>query len=342
MPESGTNGSLREVRRRSPFKLLVVGGILLLIAALAAQAYYVFLAGNIHTVIPGQIYRCGQLSGEVLEKVIAENHIRTVVNLRGCAVPSPWYLEECRATNHLNVGQEDICFSANRLPSTHELRRLVDVLDRAEYPLLFHCRHGADRTGLASAVALLLQKEISLDEARGQLAVRFGHVSLGRLRYLDRFFQLYSLWLQTHEFEHTPAHFCEWIAADNFPGEGRCTIEALQAPEEMVCGYPGSVRVRIHNTGITPWQLRSGTNAGYHAGFLLFDEQDQSIGSGRAGLLDALVAPGQSIDLTVVIPAIRIPGRYRVWIDMVDEQQGWFYQMGSEPLEIELTVLTGT
>jgi len=57
-------------------------------------------------------------------------------------------------------------------------------------------------------------------------------------------------------------------------------------------------------------------------------------------LLDALVAPGQSIDLTVAIPAVHVPGRYRLWVDMVDEQQGWFYQMGSEPLEIELTALS--
>jgi hypothetical protein len=58
-------------------------------------------------------------------------------------------------------------------------------------------------------------------------------------------------------------------------------------------------------------------------------------------LLDAVVAPGQGIDLTVVIPAVRIPGSYRLWVDMVDEQQGWFYQIGSEPLEIELTALSG-
>ena len=47
---------------------------------------------------------------------------------------------------------------------------------------------------------------------------------------------------------------------------------------------------------------------------------------------------GQSIELTVVIPAVHVPGRYRLWVDMVDEQQCWFYQMGSEPLEQELEI----
>jgi hypothetical protein len=341
MPESPISVPPREESKRSLFKIVGGGCLLLLIAAVVAQAYYIFLAGNFHAVIPGQVYRCGQLSGEALEKVIAEHHIRTVVNLRGSSPPLPWYLEECRATNHLNVGQEDICFSANRLPSIHELRRLVEVLDRAEYPLLFHCRHGADRTGLASAVALLLQSDMSLTEARGQLAARYGHVSVGRLRYLDRFFDLYALWLQSHSMEHSRTHFREWIAWENFPGESRCVVEALQVPEHLICGGPGSVRVRIYNTGITPWQFRSGGNAGFHAGFILSDEQDQPIAHGRAGLLDVLVDPGHSIELTVAIPAVHAPGRYRLWVDMVDEQQGWFYQMGSEPLEIELTALSG-
>ena len=117
MPENRINKSPSEGSKRSLFKILATGCILLVIAAVAAQAYYVFLAGNFHAVIPGQVYRCGQLSGDTLEKVIVEHKIRTVVNLRGSSPPSPWYLDECRATNHLNVGQEDICFSANRLPS---------------------------------------------------------------------------------------------------------------------------------------------------------------------------------------------------------------------------------
>jgi protein tyrosine phosphatase (PTP) superfamily phosphohydrolase (DUF442 family) len=338
MPESPRTN---HASKPSLWKAIGWGCVLTLLVAVAAQAYYVFLAGNIHTVLSGRVYRCGQLSAETLEKVIAEQHIRTVVNLRGSSALSPWYLDECRATNHLNVAQEDICFSANRLPSIHELRRLVEVLDRAEYPILLHCRHGADRTGLASAIVLLLESDIDLPQARGQLAARFGHFSVGRLRFLDQFFDLYSLWLESQGFEHCPPHFRQWIATEDFPGACRCTVQLLQKPEHLICGEPGSLRVRIHNIGSTAWQFRSGTNAGCHAGFIIFDEQDQPIAYGRAGLLNALVAPGRSIDLTVVMPALHVPGKYRVLVDMVDEQQGWFYQVGSEPLETEIAALSG-
>jgi hypothetical protein len=339
MPESLSDHA--KIGKLPPWKAVGWGCVVVIVAAVAAQAYYVFLAGNIHTVISGRVYRCGQLSAEALEKIIAEHHIRTVVNLRGSSAPSPWYLDECRATNGLNVAQEDICFSANRLPSIHELRRLVEVLDRAEYPIILHCRHGADRTGLASAVVLLLESDIGLTEARGQLAARFGHFSIGRLRFLDQFFELYSLWLESQDFGHSPAHFRQWIATENFPGACRCAVDLLQKPEHLICGEPGSFRVRIHNTGLTPWHFRAGTNAGVHAGFIIFDEQDQPITYGRAGLLNALVSSRESIDLTVALPAIHVPGKYRVLVDMVDEQQGWFYQVGSEPLEIETAALSG-
>ena len=331
---------LHQIGDRKVIALKILGVSSLVAAALAVawQAYYIFAAGNFHVVLPERVFRCGQLSGEALERIVSERRIRTVVNLRGCCPAVPWYLEECRASHHLNVAQEDICFSANRLPAAQELRRLIEVLDRSEYPILLHCRHGADRTGLASAVVLLLQTQCSLREARGQLAVSFGHFSVGRLQYLDRFFDLYADWLRRNELEHSSDHFREWVSQADFPGEGRCRIDVLEIPDHVACGDPGWLRVLIHNTGMNAWQFRSGTNAGYHAGFIVFDNQDRPMAYGRAGLLDTQVLPGQSIDLTVVLPAIKIPGKYRVWVDMVDEPQGWFYQLGSEPLEAVITV----
>lgn len=326
--------------KRSFLAIIGYGCLTVLVLAIAGQAYYIFFTGNFYPVIPGKVYRCGQLSGESLEAVIRKHDIQTVVNLRGCSPSLPWYEEECRATHFLNVAQEDICFSANRLPATHELRRLVEVLDRTQYPILLHCRHGADRTGLASAVVLLLQSDVTFREARQQLSARFGHFNWGRLRYLDRFFDLYLDWLTVRGLAHSPVHFREWIASPEFPGEGRCRLDALQVPDTIACGEPASLRVRVHNTGVTPLQFRSGTNAGYHAGYIVFDEQDHGMAYGRAGLLDAQVLPGQSVDLTVVLPAINNPGRYRILVDMVDEQQGWFYQLGGEPWEGEINVVS--
>jgi len=151
--------------------------LLLALAALPAiwlgrEVWNVLGGQNLHAVIPGKIYRGRQPSPREFERLIERQGIRTVVNLRGCCNPYPWYLDEARTLQKHGVCQEDVCFSAVHLPSAHELRLLVEVLDRAEYPIFFHCRHGADRTGLASAVTLLLQDGVPYAEARRQLSPR--------------------------------------------------------------------------------------------------------------------------------------------------------------------------
>src|SRR5262249_9730162 len=131
---------------------------ILLLLATGGEAYRVFVGSNFHPVIPGRVYRSAQLSPEELQQRLQAKGIRTVVNLRGCSDPLPWFLEEARVTHRLNVCQEDICFSAGHLPAVGEMRRLVEVLDRTEYPILLHCRRGADRTGMSAAVVLLLRE----------------------------------------------------------------------------------------------------------------------------------------------------------------------------------------
>src|SRR5262245_52635574 len=85
--------------------------------ALALEAGRVLFGSNLHAVVPGAFYRCAQPSRALLESVIEAYGVRTVVNLRGCCDPTPWYLEECRAGAWHDLSQEDLGFSSGRLPS---------------------------------------------------------------------------------------------------------------------------------------------------------------------------------------------------------------------------------
>jgi hypothetical protein len=317
--------------------MVIAGGLCGLFLAAAAEACRVMLGNNFHTVVPGRVYRCAQPSGAALEQMLKAHHIRTVVNLRGCGAPFPWYLDECRATHGLNVAQEDICFSAGRLPSAPELRRLIEVLDRCEYPILLHCRRGADRTGVAAAIVLLLETGFDLDRARRQLGLRYGHVALGRPAYLDQFFDLYQEWLEAHHWGHSPDRFRRWAQEEYCPAECRCRIDALELPAAVRPGKPFTVLVRFHNTSVKTWRFQAETNAGIHARYDLWDDCDQQVASARAGLFPAEVRPGQAIDLKLALPALKA-GSYRLLVDLVDEQHCWFFQTGSEPLETEFEV----
>ncbi|HEY1860639.1 MAG TPA: tyrosine-protein phosphatase, partial [Gemmataceae bacterium] len=210
--------------------------------------------GNVHVVIPGEVYRSAQLSDKELDGLCAQYGIRTVINLRGCCNPAPWYLDECRATHRHGVNQEDIGFSAGRLPPVQEIRRLVEVLDRTDFPVLFHCNRGADRTGLASAVVTLLLTDASLAEGRRQLSPRFSHLALGRPANLDRFFDLYSEWLDAQGLTHSREYFRHWLLKGYCPGECRCELEILSFPEQVVCSEAFVLKVRCRNTSIKPWR----------------------------------------------------------------------------------------
>ncbi|HEV8060859.1 MAG TPA: tyrosine-protein phosphatase [Gemmataceae bacterium] len=309
-----------------------------LLFGLGYEPYYLLLGPNLHTVQPGRVYRCAQLDGATLAKVIHEYGVRTVVNLRGTCDPWPWYWEESRTTHALGINQEDVGMSAGRMPSVNEMHRLVEIIDRAEPPLLLHCRRGADRTGLASAIVRLLLSDDSLATARKQLSPRYAHIPLGRPAYLDRFFDSYAEWLNSHGEQHSPALFRHWLERDYRPDECWAHLELLQAPNKVHAGATATLSIRCTNVSMKPWRLRAGTTAGVHARFVVRDPDQVFLTSARAGLFNATVPSGEHIDLTLVVPPLARPGRYSLFVDMVDEQLGWFFQMGSEPLLLDLDV----
>src|SRR5579862_4461607 len=118
--------------RRWPMRIVIMLVAAFALAPLSAEGYRVMFGFNFHTAFPGRIYRCSQPSAKDLENVIAEYGIQTIINLRGTGERLDWYLDEARTAHRYNVCQEDINFSAGRLPSVSEIRRLILVLRSEE------------------------------------------------------------------------------------------------------------------------------------------------------------------------------------------------------------------
>ena len=136
------------------------------------------LLGNFHEILPGQYYRSAQLSGERLGAEIDRYGIRTVINLRGEHVGTPWYDEEAEATASRGVTLVNFGMSALRELPPQQVQQLLAILKTAEQPILVHCMSGADRTGLASV--MFLQQVAGIDEetAEWQLSPLYGHLNL--------------------------------------------------------------------------------------------------------------------------------------------------------------------
>jgi protein tyrosine phosphatase (PTP) superfamily phosphohydrolase (DUF442 family) len=324
------------IRRGWP-RWAVRGFLLGLVIAFACEVIHVTAAGNAHTVVPGRVYRSAQLSPSDLHDLIEKRGVRTVVNLRGCCSLFDWYLDECRTTHDLNISQEDITFSANRLPSPSELRRLIEVLDKSEYPVLFHCRQGSDRTGLASALYMLLYTDADYETARKQCGIRYAHVPFLSTVSMDRFFDMYEEWLKTNSLAHAPEQFRRWALQEYRADPAPARIELIDPVPAIAPGEALTLHVRAHNLSNEAWHFHTGGLTGIHLRYLVFDSSNRLIGLYRTGRVEACVPPGGSIDLPAPLPPFARAGRCRVTIDLSDKQLS-FCQLGSDLLELEIVV----
>jgi protein tyrosine phosphatase (PTP) superfamily phosphohydrolase (DUF442 family) len=311
--------------------------VALLVAWASWEAWYVLFGGNVHAVIPGGVYRGAQLSPRKLDALVQRLGIRTIINLRGCCAPEEWYLDEARVAQKHGINLEDLTFSASRLPSKNELRLLIDVLERSERPVYFHCRQGSDRTGLAAATALLLSDDSSYAAARTQLGMRYAHLPFGQTGRLDAVFDLYEAWLTKTGQTHSPQAYRTWVTNEYQGGWCQSRFEKIERLGSARAGQPLGFRCQIRNLGPERWRIRPSSIAGVHLGGKLLDDLGRDVFEGRGGLFEATIAPGEVYEATIVVPLPQ-RGRYRLLLDMVEEGHCWFYQAGAEPWEEELVI----
>src|SRR4051812_25571096 len=76
------------------------------------EILHVLALGNVHTVIPGKLYRGAQPTADTIDWLVRTHGIRTVINVRGCSYPEPWFVAEAEACQRLGVHLEDITMSA--------------------------------------------------------------------------------------------------------------------------------------------------------------------------------------------------------------------------------------
>lgn len=154
-------------------------------------SYIGLFNGNLRVVVPGRVYRSGLLGPQQLEQTIKKYHLHTVISLRGGRSDDEWFRRETAVCERDQVKFLTISLSANQLPPPSKLRKLLRFFDQAAYPVLFHCKGGADRSGLAATLYLHLYEGVPLEEARKRgLTWRYGHLGF-QTAAMDEFFDLY-------------------------------------------------------------------------------------------------------------------------------------------------------
>ncbi len=107
---------------------------------------------NFHTVDPEKLYRSAQLNETELRFYIKKYGIKTIINLRGPQSRKEWFWDELKVAEELHVKHYSPVFNSTHVPRKKWLVSFLDIVDKAERPILVHCRSGADRTGITSAI----------------------------------------------------------------------------------------------------------------------------------------------------------------------------------------------
>lgn len=167
--------------------LLLIGGYL----------GYVQLTDNFAPVVAGEVFRSAQLSRGSLQDYVQREGIRSIINLRGENAGKPWYNEEISAAKELGIQHIDFRMSARRELDQSQVEQLITLMQKAPKPVLIHCKAGADRTGLASALYVAAIAKHGEDAAERQLSIYYGHLSLPFIPEfaMDRTFEAMEPWL---------------------------------------------------------------------------------------------------------------------------------------------------
>ncbi|WP_457564813.1 dual specificity protein phosphatase family protein [Caminibacter sp.] len=132
---------------------------------------YLTLSGNFYEIAPG-VYRSHQLYEFNLPKFYEKYHFKTILNLRGAKEGAKWYEYEKKFCHEHNITLIDFKISDKKIQSLKTMKKLIQIVKNAKKPVLIHCKAGADRTGLVSAIYLY---SIGDKNASKMLSFKYGH-----------------------------------------------------------------------------------------------------------------------------------------------------------------------
>ncbi|MGC2396853.1 MAG: tyrosine-protein phosphatase [Rhodomicrobium sp.] len=166
---------------------------------------------NRHQIAPG-VWRSAQPSPAQIA-YLARSGIKTIVNLRGVRDCGSYRLQVEACRRH-GINLINFQLQSRMVPPASVIHEAKKLFQEIEYPALFHCKSGADRAGLMSALLLYMKEGKPLKEAVRQLSLKYGHFKRSETGVLDYLFERYMADNQAE-----PMTFFEWLETRYDPSE---------------------------------------------------------------------------------------------------------------------------
>ncbi|MEA3404241.1 MAG: tyrosine-protein phosphatase [Pseudomonadota bacterium] len=137
--------------------------------------------------ISDNAYRSNHPSPLFIKKLHQRYGIKTIISLRRADETGQYKLEK-EACDKYGITLINHPMSSRSLPDVDKVLQAKQILKQAEYPILIHCKSGADRAGLMSVFYELFIENKPIEEALKQLSMKYGHFRWAETGKLDYFF----------------------------------------------------------------------------------------------------------------------------------------------------------
>ncbi len=158
---------------------------------------------NAHQIGPG-VWRSNQPSPDKIA-YWKQKGIKTIFNLRGDTDSCFTHLEK-HACQKLGIDLRFFKVESRGAPDPKIMHAMYDAFKDAEYPILLHCKSGADRAGFTAVFYKFLIEGVPLEEARQQLNIKYLHISAGKTGILGYFWDQFE-----KANKETGIEFWDWV-----------------------------------------------------------------------------------------------------------------------------------
>ncbi len=156
--------------------------------------------------IDENIYRCNMPTPQRIRKYKNIHGIKTIINCRGTKRDGGWLLEN-EACEKYDIELINLNARSRAAPDKELIKKANEIFKKIKYPALIHCKSGADRAGIITALYKLLYCKEDPTQAKKQLSFKFLHIKYAKTGILDKFFEEYETFIKKNK----NPQFLDWV-----------------------------------------------------------------------------------------------------------------------------------
>ena len=164
-----------------------------------------FLFRNFYK-ISDKAYRSNHPSPAFIKKLHSKYGVKTIISMRRADTTGQYLLEK-EACEKTGITLINLPMSSRSLPDVDKILAAKALLETVEYPILIHCKSGADRAGLMSVFYEHFIEQKPIEEALKQLSMKYGHFRWAETGKLDFFFDDFLAFQK----DNPDISFLDWV-----------------------------------------------------------------------------------------------------------------------------------